>query len=316
MSHLLELADLFLGQRGSHDPDRVAHPRLVHGEHIGVALDEDHPVGSRCRRSREVDPEQHLALVVELAVGGVEVLRALVVAHRPRAEAVDAAAAVDGREHDPLAEPVIDAAGAVARPLREPDREQLLLGEAARPRGAQHPVPRARRITDAELAQGLLLEPSAEQVRACRLRLAGLPQVARVVRRRPRQQRVQPFAALAAGGRARILVLGLELDAEAIGERFQRALEVQALGLLDEVERITGLLAAEAVVVLLVGPDVERRRSLVVKRAQAEVAVDARAPQLRARRDERQHVDRGQHAIPRVSGVAAHADGPSSTPAA
>jgi hypothetical protein len=127
---------------------------------------------------------------------------------------------------------------------------------------------------------------------------------------------VQAFAALAARGRARVLVLGLEFDAEAIGERFERALEVQTLGLLDEVKGITGHLAPEAVVVLLVGPDVERRRSLVVKRAQAEVAVDARSPQLSARRDERQHVDRGQHAVPRVSGVAAHPDGPSSTPAA
>ena len=98
-------------------------------EHVGVALDEDHPVALGGGRAREVDPEQDLALVVELAVGRVEVLRALVVAHRARAEAEHAAARVDGREHDPLAEAVVDAAGAVARALREPDRQQLLLAE-------------------------------------------------------------------------------------------------------------------------------------------------------------------------------------------
>ena len=42
----LELADLFLGQRGSHDPDGVAQARLVQREHVGIALDENHPPGS------------------------------------------------------------------------------------------------------------------------------------------------------------------------------------------------------------------------------------------------------------------------------
>ena len=41
----LELRDLLLGQRGAHDPDRVAQPGLVQREHVGVALDEDHPPG-------------------------------------------------------------------------------------------------------------------------------------------------------------------------------------------------------------------------------------------------------------------------------
>ena len=136
-----------------------------------------------------------------------------------------------------------------------------------RARGAQHPVPGARRVTDPELAQRLLLEPATEQVVARRLGLLGLPQVARVVGGGAVEQRVQALAALAAGGGSGILVLGLELDAEAVGERLERALEVEPLGLHHEVERVARDLAAEAVVVLLVGADVERGGALVVERA-------------------------------------------------
>ena len=117
---------------------------------------------------------------------------------------------------------------------------------------------------------------------------------------------MQALAPLPPRRRARVLVLGLELDPEAVGQRLQRRLEVQPLGLHHEVERVAGLLAAEAVVVLLVGPDVERAGALVVERAEPEVAVDPGAAQLGARGDEREHVDRGEDAVARVGGVAAH----------
>ena len=110
----------------------------------------------------------------------------------------------------------------------------------------------------------------------------------------------------AAGGGRRILGLGLERHPEAVGQRLQRRLEVQPLGLHHERERVARGLAAEAVVVLLVGPDVERGAALVVKRAQPEVAVDAGAAQLGPRRDQRDHVDRVEHAVAGVGGVAAH----------
>ena len=42
----LELADLLLGQSGSHDPDGVGQARLVQREHVGVALDQNHVPGS------------------------------------------------------------------------------------------------------------------------------------------------------------------------------------------------------------------------------------------------------------------------------
>ena len=71
----------------------------------------------------------------------------------------------------------------------------------------------------------------------------------------PRQERVQPLAALAAGSGCGILRLGLKDDAEAVGERLQRSGEVEPLGLHQEVERITGGLAAEAVIEAVVGAE-------------------------------------------------------------
>ena len=61
----LELADLLLGQRGAHDPDGVAEARLMEREHVGVALDEDHPSGAGGCCTGEVDPEQLASLVVD-----------------------------------------------------------------------------------------------------------------------------------------------------------------------------------------------------------------------------------------------------------
>src|SRR6185312_10483495 len=139
-----QLADLLLGERGAHDPDGVADAGLVQGQYVGVALDEDHPARLGGGGPGQVDAEQDLALVVELAVGGVQVLgAALIFTHPPRAETVHAAAGVDGGEHDALAEAVIDAARALTRALSKPDRDQLLVGVPRPPGGEENAVPGA-----------------------------------------------------------------------------------------------------------------------------------------------------------------------------
>ena len=176
-------------------------------EHVGVALDQDHRPGSGRGGARAVDPEQHLPLVVELALGGVEVLRLAGFAHRPRAEAEHAAAGVGRREHDPLAEAVVDLPGPVLRALHEPGAEQLLVAEPGPAGGDQHPVPGAGRVADAELCEGLLAQAAAEQILARVRGLSRLPQVPGVVRGRAAEQRVQPLAALAARRGGRVLVL-------------------------------------------------------------------------------------------------------------
>ena len=80
--------------------------------------------------------EHVLALVVELVVGGVEVLRALLLAHRARAEAEYLAAHVGEREHDARAEAVV---GAAVLPFAHQLDQVIRSGDASRVRG-QDPI--------------------------------------------------------------------------------------------------------------------------------------------------------------------------------
>ena len=68
--------------------------------------------------------------------------------------------------------------------------------------------------------------------------------------------------------------------ADPVGEHLDGLDEVDVFDLLQEGVDVTALAAAEAVEVAVVGPDVERRRLLVVERAQPLQRVDACAAQL------------------------------------
>ena len=132
----------------------------------------------------------------------------LVLAHRARAEAEHPAARVGQREHDPRAEAVVGAAVLLGA-LGEARVVELLLAEAAPPRGEQHAVPRARGVADAELAQDLLAEAPALQVLARVGGLLRLPQAALVVGGGAAEQLEQALAAPAALGLAGVLLLPL-----------------------------------------------------------------------------------------------------------
>src|SRR5436190_19829510 len=124
--------------------------------------------------------EQLPSLVVELILRGVHVLRALLVAHRAGPEAEHLPARVGEREHDPPAEAVVEAA--VATPLPEPGRRQLLLAEPEPLCRHHHAVPGARRIPDPELAKHVLAQASSPQVLPRARPLLRLPQHSLVVR--------------------------------------------------------------------------------------------------------------------------------------
>ena len=72
--------------------------------------------------------------------------------------------------------------------------------------------------------------------------------------------------------RPRVLLLALQLDPVAVGEQLHRLGEAEPLLLLDELDHVAADPAAEAVVELLLRLDRERRRALLVERAEADPA--------------------------------------------
>ncbi len=210
----------------------------MHGQHVGVALGQNRAPCLGRRGPGQVDPEQDLTLVVELSVGGVEVLGGLVLPHGPGPEPHRPATRIGGREHDPLPEPVVHPPRRGLGPLHQPHGQQLLLAEPGSAGGHQHAVPGAGRVAHAEPAQGLLVQSTSQQIVTGRHSFARLPEVPGVVARRPVQQRVEPIASFPARRRGRILRLGLQLDPEPAGQRLQSFLEIQALGLHHELERV------------------------------------------------------------------------------
>jgi hypothetical protein len=109
-----QLADLFLGERGPHDRDAVADAGLVHRDDVGVALGDDDAARLRRGRAGDVGAEELAALVEEIALRAVDVLRPAalaVVGERPPGEPAHAPAGVGQREDDLRAEAVVELAG-------------------------------------------------------------------------------------------------------------------------------------------------------------------------------------------------------------
>ena len=300
----LELARLLRRQRRAHRADRVGEAGLVERDDVGVALRQDDGARLRRRLAGEVGAEQLAALRERLALARVDVLRPLPVPHRARPEAAHPPARVGEREHDLAAEDVVEPA--LAPPHRQPRRVDLLVLEARAPRRIQNRVPRRRRVADPELPQRPLGQPTSEEVLPRVSGLLGLPEDSGVVGRGAVQHVEQPLLAAAARGGPRILLLGLELDPRPLGQRLQGRLEVQPLGLHHELEDVAALAAAEAVVELLDRVDAERRRPLVVERAQPRVAPLAGLAQLGPRVHQLDEVDRVAHALLRIGLVARH----------
>ena len=129
---------------------------------------------------------------------------------------------------------------------------------------------RARREADAEeLCRGLV-EPAFLEEIAAGLGLGGRCEHRRVelLGELVRLQQPLPLADVAARTGVSPLLVS-ELDAGLVGQPLDRLGERDAFDLAQELDGIAADPAPEAVVVALRGPDVERRRLLVVERAQA-----------------------------------------------
>jgi hypothetical protein len=94
---------------------------------VGIAFDHDDAMRARDLLLREVQTVQHLCLLVDRRLGGVEVLGPLVVVvEAPRAEPDRLPGDVANRPDDPAAEAIV----AAALTLRQDaGSEELLVGE-------------------------------------------------------------------------------------------------------------------------------------------------------------------------------------------
>ena len=118
----------------------------------------------------------------------------------------------------------------------------------------------------------LFAETARREVLARGRALLRIPQRALVEGRCLLEQRAHPLAAAPLLVCVRRGVVVLDLHVEAVGEPLDRPDEVQPLGLAHERDRVAADAAAEAVVGTAVGRHGERRRALLVERAEPGVA--------------------------------------------
>ena len=259
---------MVVAEGGAAARDSRRHTGQVHGHDVGVALDDDRLAGLGDLPLGLVEPEQHLRLVVDGRLGGVEVLGldAVVVEEPPGAEPDDVAAEVADRPQQAALEPVAVAALAGDR---QPGLLQFVEGVALREQVLGELLPARRREPAAEGLRGRLVEPALGEELAGLLRLAGLGELIRVELGRELVRREQPRARAAVALHRRAAALVGEPVADPVGELLDRLHEPQLLDLHDEVDDAAALAAAEAVARVVGGADVERRGLLVVERAEA-----------------------------------------------
>ncbi len=250
-------------ERRAHGRDDGQEAGLPQRDHVGVSLDDDRAIFLRDRLPGAVEPVEQVALLEQIALGRVDVLRlqAIVVVEPPRLEAAHVAARIGERKEQPALEVV------VASAVREPGREQIVSREilllcGACERGA------ARREAEPERAADVLAEPALLEVGARERTLLAVPEHALVEHGRALEQPGEPVLALPLALRLGRDLLVFDRDAEALGERLDRTDEVDLLELLHERDRVTPLAAAEALVRAARRRDGEARRALLVERAE------------------------------------------------
>ena len=247
------------GNRGAQRGDGAVEPRLVHGNNIHVALAEDEVI--RLGILGVIKRKEVVALLENVGLRAVEVLRGGVRSERASAVGDDIAPGVEDREHHAVDELVVDA---VIVPDEQRALHQLVLGEAEVSHVIMQLVVVVDRVADAEVADGVLGEltsgdviPAVGALRGEQLPVEELPRLA--------VHFVEPLA-LSRGFVVAVLRHG---EPGALREEPYRLDVVEVLDGADERYRVAARAAAEAVVALGVGVDMERRRSLRMERTAA-----------------------------------------------
>ena len=248
------------------------------GHDVGVALDDDDPVGAGDLPLGQVQPVEDLALVEDGGLGGVEVLGALILLRElARPEADGGSGDVPDGPDEAAAEAVVDAAPVLPAPAAQAGVDQLGLGVAGAAQVAGEVVPSCGRVANAEVRSSMAVEaPRREEVppRLCLrggelLAEPGLGQAVGV-------HEALPSAWLHPAPYSTAFLVA-QLDPSAVGQVLDRLGESKVMNLLDESDDVSALTAAEAMPVAELGADVEGGGAFVMEGTQSLERADAGA---------------------------------------
>src|SRR5712692_8814507 len=282
----LHQIEVLLGQGGPAGRDRGLHACLVEPDGVEIAFHEQRHALAPDRVPRLVEREEHAALGLQRCIRRVEVLRLALALEQPPAEP-DRPARLANGDRQPAPEAIVEALLLLARDAEPRFLYELRVHLAARHRFAQL-VPLVRRVSQPPRLGGVHRDAALLQM------VAGHPP-ARVLPQDPLVEDAGLFVHLGqrrpAGAAARLLrVLRLEVDARLAGELLGGLAEALAVELHDELDRVPGRAAAEAVEDPLVRHHVEAGRLLAVERAQP-LPVAARLLEADPALHHRDHVD-------------------------
>src|SRR5690606_24360127 len=185
-------------------------------------------------------------------------------AQHPPAERDHPAGRIRDREDQPVPEPVVRLGPALA-PLDQPGLEQDLVRDAVAGRRVAQPRPFVGRVAQQEALGRLTRDATPLEIAPRHFADRLVSKLPLEVVGRERDRLVQRPEALV----LRAPPPGLrDLDADALRDLTHRVVEAEPAVLHQEREHVPGFAAAEALVEALRGHDVERRRLLLVERAQ------------------------------------------------
>ena len=260
--------DLARGEGGATGRDHVGHPRLVHRHHVGVALHQEAPLLLDDGGLGKVHAVQDPALVVEGALGRVEILGDLLVrGQRAAPKSNDPARHIPNREHDPALEEIPQRS--VLALLAQACLDQLLGGVSCFLRCCGQGVPRIGAVANQERVEDVVPESALHEITAAD-GLAGIG-VAHLVHEplgRPTHEVGEAFL----GGSRRDFLGGalllLHLDVVPTGQHAQRFRIARLFQFHEERHDAAPLATRETFENALGRQHVKRRRLLVGERAE------------------------------------------------
>jgi len=252
---------MVVGQRCAHGGHHIAVAVLVGQDHSHITFDNDHLVVGADRLTGEIQSVEDFSLVKQHGLWGIKIFGDILGIQSPGAEPHHPPPAVSDRDHQPVPEAVIHAAGIPFR--NQPRIQQILLAVPLGREIIRRRVPRFRGIPQAKMLNGFIRDAPVMDIRQGLYSRIRLRQIVAVKGHRVLKQRAQPL----------VLFLLFFLfrcerfqgDAGPVRQVFQSLLKLPALLLHNEAKNVSALITlAKAVPGLGIGKDGKSRGVYIV----------------------------------------------------